>query len=167
MKIKTIDIELAIMDYFKFNRQLIVPNLSYTFLFETDMVVISKSGYAHGFEIKVSKSDLKNDLSKPHIANLDKFVFGKTGFERWFRKFKHFSYAVSSDLEEEALNQIPDFFGLYTLSVTESSYPLFKEIKKPKKLFNYKLNDKEIYNIQRLAAMRIYGLKSKIRDLKN
>jgi len=90
--IKTIDIELAILKKFKYQQNYIVPNITNQMnllRFECDMLVISKSGFATGFEIKVSKSDLKADLKKKHF-----------GSEKYYKKFKLF-WQVSMD--------VPDF----------------------------------------------------------
>lgn len=81
--------------------------------------------------------------------------------ERYYGKLKHFSYAITEELKDEALNLIPDFCGLYI--VTNKGKVL--EQRKPKTLFNYKWNEKERYNLARLAAMRIYKLKCKIAAL--
>ena len=158
---KTIDIELAIMNHFNFSQKLIVPNITNFLLsFECDMFILSNSGYATGFEIKVSKNDLKNDLNKRHILGLGKQKNGKTGLEYYFGKFKYFNYAVPELLQEEAFKQIPSFCGLY---IAEEK--TLQQVRQPKKLFNYKFTDKERYDVARLGAMRIYNLKRKIKKL--
>ena len=166
MDVKTIDIELAIMKKEKFNQKLIVPNITSmagALAFECDMFVLSNSGYATGFEIKITKSDLKNDLNKKHIREINKVYpyNGKTGFEKYYRKLKYFNYAVPKFLEEEALKQIPDFCGLY---IYTKSKDMFCK-RKPKKIFDYKWSKEEEYNIARLGAMRIYTLKKNIQKL--
>ena len=169
LKVKTIDIELAIMREFEYNQNYIIPNITNQMnilKFETDMLVVSKSGYATGFEIKVSKSDLKNDLKKDQILNIDKIFKSKSGIEFYYGKFKYFYYAVPTELQEIALKLIPEFCGLYTLEKTNKKF-IFKEVKKPTKLHNYKWNDSEIFEILRLGTMRIYGLKNNISQLKN
>lgn len=65
--VRCIDIELAIFRLYDIRQHIIVPNVSDQMClvpFETDMLVLTQSGYATGFEIKVSKSDLLADLKK-------------------------------------------------------------------------------------------------------
>ncbi|MBN8573900.1 MAG: hypothetical protein J0M05_08295 [Candidatus Kapabacteria bacterium] len=176
--VNCIEIELAIMEMFDFRQNLIVPNVSNMMrlvAFETDMLVLTKSGYAHGFEIKVSKSDLKADFSKDHHAQFNVMKNGKTGLERFYSKFKYFSYAVPSELKEYALELIPDFCGLYVYDKPElPKQPKFYCARKPKKLFDYKWSDEKRYELARLGAMRIHSLKkaslwrmTRIKQLKN
>ncbi len=118
-KITCLDIELSIMNKFDFRTNLIVPNISNMMgivAFETDKLIINKNGYATGFEIKTSKSDLKADFRKPQHTKINEFRNGKSGLERYYGKLKYFYYAVPEDLKEEALKLIPDFCGLYCLS---------------------------------------------------
>ncbi len=119
-------------------------------------------------EIKVSKSDLKNDLKKNHIKRLNTIVGsqGKTALEYYYGRLKHFSYFVPDFLEEEALKQIPEFSGLYIGVKYPNSYRPdkihVKKIRSPKKLFGYKWSMEEKYQIARLGSLRILGLKKKI-----
>lgn len=109
--VSCVDIEVAIMTEFDFRQNLIVPNISNQMglvAFETDMLVLTKSGYAHGFEIKVSKSDLKADFKKRHHVNFNLEKNGKVGLERFYAKFKYFSYAVPEQLKDCALELVPD-----------------------------------------------------------
>lgn len=65
--VRCIDIELSIFRLYDIRQHVIVPNISnqmFLVPFETDMLVLTQSGYATGFEIKVSKSDLLADLRK-------------------------------------------------------------------------------------------------------
>ena len=162
-KTKCLDIELAIMRKFDFRRNLIVPNVTNMVgivPFETDMLVITHNGYAHGFEIKVSKSDLKADFKKPQHCKFDQVHNGKTGLQKYYGKFKYFSYAVPEELKEYALEVIPDFCGLWVFRKTEfQRLGIFYEARSPKKLFDKKWSDKEMYSVARLGAMRIYNLK--------
>jgi hypothetical protein len=161
-----LDIEIAIMRKFNFRQNLIVTgvtDMNFLVPFETDVLLLTKSGYAHGFEIKVSKSDLKADFKKKQHAQMDVFKNGKSGFERYFGKFKYFSYAVPKELEEEALKQIPSFCGLYVCSVTDYGVTYLIEARSPKKLFPYKWSDKMMFEVARLGAMRAYNLKCAVR----
>lgn len=122
----TLEMEIALMNHFDIRKNIIVPNvttLSGLVGFETDLLVLSKSGYATAIEIKVSKSDLKNDLKKKHIERLNtdwKHPFNsKNALEYYYKNLKYFIYAVPEELEYEALKQIPDFCGLLVASEYE------------------------------------------------
>ena len=165
MKIITEHIEIAIMEHFDFSRHLIVPNVSNMMglvPFETDMVVMTKANYVHGFEIKVSKSDLMADFKKEQHIHFDHRFRGKKGLERWYGKFKTFSYAVPEELKNCALEVIPDFTGLY---IIDDKMKL-KQIKDSPILFNHKWTEKERIYLKRLGAMRIYNLKRTIAKFK-
>ena len=66
-KLNSADIEVAIAKYFKPRTHLIVPNISWGMgLHECDMLILNGSNYAVEVEIKISKADVKKDLSKSH-----------------------------------------------------------------------------------------------------
>lgn len=168
---RTIDLEIAAMGHFGVRQNLIVPNVSNMMGvvgFEADLLMISKSGYAHCIEIKVSKNDLKNDLKKKHINNLGEMVWnGKSALDHYYGKLKHFSYLVPEKIEETAINQIPEFAGLFIAykpytAHSQKNIICIKEIRKPKKIFNYKWTLKEKYEVARLGTLRILSLKKKI-----
>lgn len=158
-----LELEIQIMRRFGIRRNIIVPNVTNRnglVPFETDILILSDSNYATGFEIKISKSDLKADFKKKQHCKIDLFHNGKTGMERYFGRFKYFYYAVPSFLEEDALNLIPDFCGLYSLEKREfPNLPIFKKVREPKKLFDNKWTGNERLQLARLGAMRILGLK--------
>jgi len=148
-KVTTLLMEVVLMKHFEFQHNYIVPKVSFgAGLHECDLLVITKSGYAHEIEIKIDKQDLINDKHKPH-QHVD-------------YRIKEFWFAVPLPLEQEALKHIPDRAGL--LSVYERGGKwrcrvsrLPQASKKP-----YKWNQDEIFNLLRLAAMRIYTLKKLI-----
>jgi len=152
---KTIDLEIALLIYFNFTRSLIVTNVTTTsglVMFEADMIVLSQNGYAHGLELKVSKSDLRAEFKKSQ--------YGGRGVEYYYKRFKYFSFAMPIELKEEALKLVPEIFGLYF--VDGSSVTRYRN---PKFLNNYKWSDKERYRLARLGAMRIFSLKNNISTL--
>lgn len=121
---KTIEAEIALMREFKFQQNIVIPNvtvMSGLVGFEADILSLTKAGYATAVEIKVSKADLKNDLKKRHIKNVMgvKPVKGESSswyyksMEDYYGNLKHFYYAVPKKLKDDALNQIPSFAGLF------------------------------------------------------
>lgn len=171
----TLEVEIALMRHFKFNLKDIVVGLTNgcTLVhFETDMLILSNSGYATAVEIKVSKADLKKDNDKPHIKALhpdletefDNYKTWRIGTNplAWYEKIKHFYYAVPEKLESAALEQIPPQCGLI---VIRKGFPPI-EVRKPKVLNQYKWSDGERMNLLRLGTMRQYNLKRQILKLK-
>ena len=154
---KTQRIEVELLKHFDFTQNLIVNNVTTTSRlvnFETDLLVLSKAGYAHGVEIKVSKSDFKNDFKKSHIKTLD--------MERYFKNLKFFSYAFPSKLLDFAQNNVDERFGLYSISYHKNhGWYEVDMVRKPKMLFNKKWSDKDILHLAHLGCMRIFNNKLK------
>lgn len=169
----TLEMEVRLMRHFDYTRNLIVPAVTPNgdLMFEADLLVLSDAGYATAVEIKVSKSDLRNDLKKSHIRQLNEIIPGKNAIEYYYGNLKHFYYAVPKDLEEAALAQIPSFCGLIVVETVSnknlySSYQATMTVcriaRPPEILFKKKWTDKQRYNIARLGAMRIVNLKSNL-----
>lgn len=163
LQVNCVEIEVQIMEEFGIRENLIVPNISNQMglvAFETDMLVLTKSGYAHGFEIKTSKSDLKADFKKPQHVKFNEIRSGKKGLDRFYGKFKYFSYAVPEQLKECALEMIPDFCGLWVYKKTDHYQTTkFYKAREAEKLFDYKWPESQRYELARLGTMRIYALK--------
>ena len=75
---KTIDVEIAIMQMYGVRKNIIVPNCSWGIkregvgeLHECDLLILSKDNYATEIEIKISKQDLLKDKDKPHAHDSD------------------------------------------------------------------------------------------------
>jgi hypothetical protein len=171
MKVNCLDIELAIMGSYKIRSTIIVPNvteISGLVSFEADVLAVTNSGYAHCYEIKVSRSDLLADFKKKHHARINEvFYNGKTGIELYFGRLKYFSYAVPDSLKDVALEKIPAFAGLYLYKPGNyPDIPKFWQERAPQKLFDKKWTDKELANLGRLAAMRLPSLMGAIKSLK-
>lgn len=163
-KIRCVDIELAIMRRFEYVKNIIVPNVNSLLMFEADMLIVTPSGYATGFEIKVSLSDLKADFKKKQHLNMnDIFHQSITRKEWFFKKFKYFNYAVPVSLQNASLELIPEFCGLWVMSEDKG----FSMVREPKVLFDYKWSDREMLILAWHGTMRLYKLKSRIRDLEN
>lgn len=142
-----------------------VTPLSRLVEFETDLLSLSKGGYATGVEIKTSKSDLKNDLKKRQWKNLTKQYMGKSVLERYFEPYKYFYYAVPEDLVEETEAQVPDWCGIYAIGKR------VKEVRKAKQILPYdktrKWTIEDRLALARLGAMRVLNMKKKELKYKN
>lgn len=156
----TLEMEVKLMEYFKYRENYVIPNLtplSKVVKFETDILSMTKRGYATGVEIKVSKSDLKNDLNKSHWRSYIKSGKSDVSRKRYFGRLKYFYYAVPPSLIEETEEQIPEWCGILTIGRRRK----ITEHRKAKLLYNYKHSKEEIYNVLRLGTMRIFSMKKK------
>lgn len=150
----------------KWSEELIQQQLRYNFLspssvkyftenlnvydWESDVLKITKSGYAYEFEIKISRGDFKNDFKhkkKKHLLLENK--------ENKAKMPNYFYYVVPEDLVTE--DEVPEYAGLIYVHATiignSRIYYQFQEIKAAPKLHsdkidenNLKLIDKFYYN---------------------
>ena len=150
----------------KWSEELIQQQLRYNFLspssvkyftenlnvydWESDVLKITKSGYAYEFEIKISRGDFKNDFKhkkKKHLLLENK--------ENKAKMPNYFYYVVPEDLITE--DEVPEYAGLIYVHATvignSRIYYHFQEVKTAPKLHdnkidenNLKLIDKFYYN---------------------
>ena len=146
---KTLEIEIAIMKYLNIRQNLVVPNVFWGMglRYECDLVKLSKNNYATEIEIKVSKSDLLKDREKRNYHNS--------------RLFKYLYFAVPSELKEIALQEIPEKSGLFIVTSRHNQLHV-NEIRKPVKRVCKQWTEQQRYNLARLGALRILGLKQKL-----
>lgn len=172
-KVTTLQMEIALMQFFGITKNIIVPNITHMsglVGFESDLLVLSKSGYATCVEIKVSKGDLRNDLKKDHIKNLGcnwRSYNGNNGKNFYYKNLKYFIYAVPDYLGEEALKQIPDFCGLLVGKTYEHEGRTLISFfnnkgKGASKIFNTKWTVDMQLKLATLGTMRILKYKRKL-----
>lgn len=159
---KTIEMEIALMAWFDYRRNIIVNNISGGYsdgvYFETDIFVLTPRGYATAVEIKVSLADLRKDLKKSHIRTLsDKPVQQNS----YWRNIKTFYYAVPEKLQEAALAQIPDFAGLLVVRKSDYGWDSVNVVRAPKLINNVKWTDKMMLRIARLGTIRIFDARNR------
>ncbi len=150
---KAIDVEIAMMRALGIRQNLIVPNISWGIagLHECDLLSLSSSGYATEIEIKISKSDLLKDSLKSHGHKHD--------------HIKYLYFAVPSILRGVALEVIPERAGLYVIMKRDGSrYKYTTDFIRPAEPNSncVKWSQEERFDLARLGAMRILGLKQKI-----
>jgi len=160
---KTIEMELALLHYFRFNQNVVVPRVMSGWLVnhECDIISLTKSKYATEAEIKVSKSDLRKDSKKKH-NHLDK-------------KIKYFYFAVPEDLEDYAKEHIPRRAGLLIVrkipinyyvkrkgDLTGDRYSVHKVIEAKATNGAVQWREKDRMNLLRIGAMRVVALMSKL-----
>lgn len=158
MKLRTIDIEIALLKDCNIRRNIVVSNVSYGIvrylskpnkknmreydkLHECDILKVTPAGYATEYEIKISKSDFKADLKKKHSHN-SKFI------QRLF-------YVVPYELYEFAKENLPDNAGLAYIKNDKVYYIINAPLRKD----CFKWTQEEQFKLARLGAMRIITLK--------
>lgn len=136
---------------FPFRRYLVVPNVSWGFNlnFECDLIIASNSKVLYEVEIKVSKSDIKRDMSK------HRHLMYKPNAH-----IKHKYFAIPSNLNEESvLEMIPEKCGI--IIVDENGR--CKKIRKAETNPDYrKITEKEWCALLRLGVMRYWGIRHKM-----
>jgi len=148
----TIEMEVALMRYFKFTQKLVVPNvtrMSGLVEFETDLLILTKSRYATGVEIKVSKSDFQNEFKKIQ------YHYGEEMDDIFYGMFKNFYFAFPENLVDDCIEEVPSRFGI--LSVDGKGR--VREVRASELLYNKKWTEKDYNNLMRIGCMRIYNLK--------
>lgn len=157
-KLTTLEMEIAIADGMCTRQNLIVPNISWgMFGHECDLIVLTRAGLLWEIEIKVTRADLIKDKKKEH-GHFDE-------------KISRLYFAIP-DYLIKSVEHIPERAGIMVVeSETNSEAGTHRGhntlIREPQVTGKYKLTDKERYQVARLGALRIFGLKKKIRKLKN
>jgi len=168
--LKTLDIEIAVANYFNPRVNLIVPNISWGMgLHECDLLILTPSGCAYEIEIKISLSDLKKDMKKLHNHGMD---IKDPGCPPWplseeakrNRQDKiRFLYFTIPDYLLKHKQYIPKQAGI--LSIGEGGF--IEKIREAKVKSEYRFTDEEKFNVARLGTMRIWKLKSKLREMRD
>jgi hypothetical protein len=145
----TLEMEIALIKYFKPRTNLVIPNVSWgMFHYECDLIVMTKAGCLYEIEIKVSKQDLKKDLKKRHRHEND--------------MIKYLYFAIPEYLIDST-HYIPNQAGII---VVKRNYAC-QVVKKPESKSKYMVSIKQRYQLARLGALRILGLKVKIKNYQN
>lgn len=158
----TIEMEVAISDYFGYRQNIIVPNISWGFMnHEADIFVVQRNGYVLEIEIKRSKSDLLADHKKKHKHQDE------------HNRISELYYALPEKLYDSCKDLIPKSAGILTCDKwlpdwsNKWSYNV-RTMRKPiKNSLARKLTDKERLKIAHLGTMRIWSLKKKIIKLQD
>jgi hypothetical protein len=151
-KIKAVDIELVVAQYFGFVKNVIVPNASWGIgVHECDLFILNPSGFGTEVEIKVTRADLKADSKKWHGHNN--------------KKIRELYFAIPSYLEKD-IEFIPEHAGILIIKRHENGRLYCTKLRSAvKKKPAYKFNDKEKFKVARLGAIRIWGLKKNLKKV--
>jgi len=102
--------------------------------YEADILEISKLGYVHEYEIKLTVPDFKKDILKNYrgIRKHDLIVSGK--------HVNTFSYIVPENMISIA--DIPEYAGLIYINMRDNKIYSFKTIKRARRVSKEKIGDK-------------------------
>jgi len=152
----TAEMEIVLAQWCTPRTNLVVPNVCWGFgIHECDLLVMTPHGYLTEVEIKISRADLIADKKKKHGHQSD--------------IIKLLYFAIPEKLLKD-IEHIPTHAGI--LVVSESSYGSYRDWKirceRPAEVTTHrKIDDYEKYQIARLGALRVFGLKEKIIQLQN
>lgn len=162
----------------KWSEELIQQQLRYSFLspssvkyftenlnvydWESDVLKITKSGYAYEFEIKISRGDFKNDFKhkkKKHLLLENK--------ENNAKMPNYFYYVVPEGLVTE--DEVPEYAGLIYVHATvignSRIYYQFQEIKAAPKLHSNKIDENNLNLIDKFYYNYIHWKHKHEKDL--
>lgn len=154
--VTSLEMEVAIANYFGYRKHIIVPNLSWGFFsHECDMFLIRESGYGFEVEIKRSRSDMLADFKKKH------------GHRDRGNRIVQLYYAFPEELLPKVEELVPPECGIITVEKNEwNRMPRAHMVRDAKRKKGAKrLTQKEQLKIARLGTLRIWTLKQKIISL--
>lgn len=157
------EMEVAIVKLFDMRKHIIVPNISWGLgVHECDLFLVKNSGYAFEVEIKRSKADLLKDILKKHGHKNDKIK------ELYFAVPESLISIVDSIPANAGVIIINDsIMSRYAKTPGKHYYRASLERKPIPNPIARKLTDQEMIKLGKLAAMRIWKLKSTVVALKN
>lgn len=141
-------------------KKYVIENL-YVFSWESDKLIETRSGLIYEFEIKISKSDFKNDFNKKnkhvilegketHIPTFDglepkyKERYDKNYLVSHFKKPNYFYYAVPEGMIDK--EDVPDYAGLIYVIPDDGEFKFnyLKLVKMAPKLHDTKYTDDDL-----------------------
>lgn len=128
-------------------RYVVVPNVSYglSFNHELDILALSKNGYVHEIEIKISVADLKRDFLKPH--------------HHFDKRIKFLWYAGPESMKKDFETLIPAHCGI--MLVRETGKKTAYVYRKPKPMKAKPLTKDERLRLYELMLLRYWTIKLK------
>lgn len=159
-------IQTRLYDRYFTSFQFAIPNSYLYEYWESDLLFISKSDYITEIEIKTSRSDFFADAkktigtlkkSKSYIptTKYDALLSGqyitRSGKTIKIKRPNRFYYAVPKGLIN--VDEVPEWAGLY-----EIEGKVIKDVKRPKRLHNNKITEKDRYKILKSIYFRYMEL---------
>lgn len=147
------DIQIAVFRYMRDAYSILVPNVNPASWAECDLLGVRKSDYVEELEVKISRSDFKNDAKKTVVVqNGDKYptMLKYEALERGLAPINYFSYVVPAGLLEP--NEVPDFAGL--IYIAPGGYP--HRVKKAKLLHKRKATYEDKFHYIKTMPFRVW-----------
>lgn len=130
---------------FTTQHEFVTCNVAWMYSWECDLISIN-NGMVYEYEIKVSKSDFKQDLKKKKHNRLENGC-------RWNRLPNYFTYVINGfDVD---LNELPKYAGLI---VIENN--IVKRIKRAPKLHDNKYKDYDFTLLLKGISIRYWKLRN-------
>lgn len=120
------------------NPAYVVANL-FVFSWESDFLIKTKAGYWYEVEVKISRSDFKND--RKHKPEKYDILEGRVEGLRP----NYFSYCVPSHLLDKVADLIPSYAGISTVD----DYGNVRALRMPHMLHGEKLTDENLHLLQK------------------
>lgn len=162
-------------------KKYVLENL-YVFRWESDKLIETKSGLIYEFEIKISRSDFKNDFKKKdkhiilegketHIPTFEKLEsiykerYEKNYLVSHFKKPNYFYYAVPEGMIDK--EDVPDYAGLIYVMPDDGEFKFnyLKLVKMAPKLHDTKYTDDDL-NLGEKFYYNMLSWKDKFRYLR-
>lgn len=144
---------------------------------ETDFISVNSNGTIFEVEVKISRSDFRNDFKKKsrheHLSGegiwRTKFITGKRVNGIWIQCYdaelyisesipNYFYYAVPDDLV--GLDEVPEYCGLIYISEVDNSehnYPnriICRQVRKAKRLHNRSASEQQLKGMLRTLTFK-------------
>lgn len=139
----------SLLNKFRSSCKSIMPNVFVDHWNECDALLVTKSGYCHEVEMKVSRSDFKADFKKTNRWMWSETAHGYRTRIDWNKHAllaegncfpNRFSFLVPDGMVD--ISEIPPYAGLMTFTRNVGSYGHIRVIRSPKLLHKGKVGDK-------------------------
>ena len=139
---------------------LVVPNLYFrNSRFESDIVVIQKTGLSYEYEIKCSKADFRSEFTTRSKMLKHKYI---SPYSIGRHRPNFYSFVSPPDII--ALEDIKiDEYGLF--HITDGFY--IKKIRRPKRLHDNRVTSDEYYNLARKMMYKLFTHSDKFKIRKS
>ena len=159
------------------NNEPIVPNI-YVYAWESDLLSVTRAGYVHEFEIKISRADFKHDAKKreKHDVLRTGKAYSWTYYESVARKRtvieeaethitkrrpNYFWYACPQGMV--SAKEVPEYAGLIEIEIGQSYYH-HNRTKPAPLLHREKITPRQIQSIDRSFSFKYWRMRRMYND---
>lgn len=129
-----------------------VPNSMNLFVFESDLLAVTRNDYLIEYEIKLTKSDYRKDFQKKTYRGTSRHDYLLQG-----KGANRFYYVMPKGMVD--IEDVPDFAGLiYLHELVHRGEPRLSTeiVRQPKLLHNRKMTNKQLRSIARSLTFRAF-----------